>query len=288
MKLVQARCYAVLTAIALVLATTGAGAAEPGSDLAAQMQTQRRQAIEQAVLQARSQIESGQLEGKALAEAFRTRGIARSYLLQYTEALEDFDRAIELDQINPQYYEERAIAHLKLREFKAASADLEMALGLDSKRSSSFREKGRLAYYQGDYQLAAQEFARAMDTAKGDAVVYSAIWLHMALKRGDLPAQGPLGAIAAQLDQSRWPTPVLLMFTGTMQPEEAIALAASANPRSDLMLKCEGYFYAGQEYLIRKDPEKARAAFAAAQATGVTEFLEYDWSARELERLDKR
>jgi lipoprotein NlpI len=274
-----------LAALCLGIAAAAAGAVEPGSELAAQLQAERRQAIERIILQTTSQIESGQTEGQRLAEAFRGRAIARSYLLQYAEALQDFNQAIELDQVNPQYYEDRAITYLKLREFKSASRDLDMALGLETKRSSAFREKGRLAFYQRDYAVAAREFARALDTASGAAVVYSAVWLHMAIKRGALQGESPLGAVLAQLDQSQWPSPVLQMFTGALQPAEAVAAAASSDPRSDLLLKCEGYFYAGEEHLIRADAKQARAAFEAALATGVTEFLEYDWAVRELELL---
>jgi lipoprotein NlpI len=64
-----------------------------------------------------------------------------------------------------------------------------------------------------------------------------------------------------------------------------VAKAVSASPRHELLLKCEAYFYVGQEYLIRNQKDKAQAAFDLALATGATEFLEYDWSARELELL---
>jgi lipoprotein NlpI len=276
---------APLAALVLILAAHGAAAAEPGSDLAQTMQAERQQAIERLIGAASAQIESGAIEGRQLAEAFRNRGVGRSYLKQYAEALEDFSRAIEIDQVNPQYYEDRAIAYLKLREFKPASTDLDMALGLDRKRTSSHREKGRLAFYQGDFAEAAQEFARAMETGSDEAVVYSAIWLHMALKRGGLPGEAPIGAIAAQLDQLQWPSPILQMFSGNLQPDEAIAAAASRDPRVALLQQCEAYFYAGEQYLIRGERDKARAAFEAALATGVTEFMEFDWSARELETM---
>ena len=274
-----------LAGLCLSIAAAGAAAAEPGSELINTIQAQRRLAIERVILQTTGEIESGQAEGKRLAEAFRNRAIARSHLLQYAEALQDFNQAIEIEQVNAQYYEDRAITYLKLREFGAASRDLDMALGLETKRSSAFREKGRLAFYQRDYALAAREFSRALDTGSGAAVVYSALWLHMAVKRGALSGEAPLAAILAQIDQNQWPAPVLQMFTGALQPAEAIAAAASPDPRSDLMLKCEGYFYAGQEHLIRADAKQAKAAFETALATGVTEFLEYDWSVRELELL---
>jgi lipoprotein NlpI len=160
-----------------------------------------------------------------------------------------------------------------------------MALGLENKRSSSFREKGRLAFYQGDFALAAREFQRALETAKGEGIIYSAIWLHLAIARGALAGEAPLAPILAQIDASRWPAPVLQMYTGAIEPQEALAAAVSRDPREDLLLKCEAYFYVGQQYLIRGDKDQARAAFEMALATGATEFLEYDWSRRELDLL---
>jgi len=276
---------ALLAGASLLLVTVAAGAVEPGSDLAQQILGEQRRKLERTVYEADRQIEAGEVQGRERAEAFRARGIARSRLLQHAEAAQDFTQAIELDQVNPQYYEDRAIVYLKLGEYKAASRDLDMALGLETKRSSSFREKGRLAFYQGDFALAAREFQRALETAKGEAVIYSAMWLHIAIERGALSGAAPLAPILAQIGASRWPSPILQMYTGAIQPEEAVAAATATNPHHDLLLKCEAYFYAGQEYLIRNQKDKARAAFEMALASGATEFLEYDWSAHELARL---
>jgi len=258
---------------------------EPLSDLARQVRDERQQTFERVIQQTSARIEKGDVEGKDLAELFRNRGVARNYMLQYPEALQDFSRAVEIDQVNPQYYEDRAITHIKLREYEAAARDLDMALGLDSKRASAYREKGRLAFYRKDYYAASQEFSRALQRAEGDQVVYAVMWLEMALRRGNIGGQGPIGVVAAQMPPDQWPTPVVQMLAGQMEPEAAIDAATVMNPRQTLMRQCEAYFYAGQQYLILGDKDKAKAAFQAAVATNVTEFLEYDWSVRELEEL---
>jgi lipoprotein NlpI len=275
-----------LAAAALVAAwIPGAAALEPGSELAIQLQAERRQAAERAIAQATARIESGALDDKQLADAFRKRGIARSLLQQHGEAAADFSRAVELDPLNPQVYEERAIIHLKLREFKQADTDLEMALGLDSGRAVAEREKGRLAFYRGDYEQAAQHFARLAKHAEGRTFVYAVLWLHIAIKRGGLPRRDHL-ATAASVIEAEWPVPVVRMFLGEIEPREAVAAADSRNPQIALMQRCEALFYAGQSYLIRGDTAQARAVFQGAVATGVTEFLEYDWALRELELMD--
>ena len=258
---------------------------EPDSDLAAQLQLERRQTAERRIVQASRIIEADTVEDKQLAEAFRARGVARSHLLQYAEALTDFTRAVELDPLNPQYYEERAITHLKLREFDAASVDLDMALGLDRDRAIGHREKGRVAFYRQDFGQAAREFAMALRASDDAAVVYGAVWLHMAIGRGGLGGEAPLAAIDSQLDPRQWPAPVIKMYLGQLKPNEVVAAASNPNPRTALMQQCEALFYAGQEYLIRNQPSDARASFEAAVRTGVTEFLEYDWSVRELELM---
>jgi lipoprotein NlpI len=76
------------------------------------------------------------------------------------------------------------------------------------------------------------------------------------------------------------------MLRGAISPTEAIRTAASIDPRKALQRLCEASFYAGQLYLIQGERDAAKAAFEAAVATGVVEYLEYDWALREMELLD--
>lgn len=277
------RFFGVLLGLALWV--QGARALEPASELAVALQTQRRQTAEQTIAQATLQIESSNLDDKQLAAAFRARGAARTRLLQHAEAVMDLSRAVELDPFNPLYYEDRASTYLKLREFKHANLDLEMALGLDSNLLAAQREKGRLAFYRGDYLQAALDLTRLAREAEGQTFVYSVLWLELAIRRGSLPRQSRLGLAEQELHDGQWPAPLVQMYQGRLDPAAAIAAAAATDPRVALAQQCEAYFYAGQEYLIRHEPQQARAAFEAALATGMTDFLEYDWAARELELM---
>jgi lipoprotein NlpI len=262
-----------------------AWAAEPESDLARHLQAERRQRAELTIARSSEQIESSAVDNRELAAAFRARGVARSNLLQHAEALEDISRAVELDPFNARYYEDRARAYLKLREFKSASADLDMALGLDSRRWSAQRDKGRLAAYQGQFFEASGEFRRAWRLSDDETSVYTAIWVDIVERRAGGPGTGAVDDLLAQLDPARWPAPVLGMLRGKLSPDEAVAAVRMSDPRAALPFRCEAHFYAGQFYLMQGETARARAAFEAAVATGVVEYLEYDWALRELEMM---
>jgi lipoprotein NlpI len=262
-----------------------AQAAGPSAEELAQAAERKRASLVDRIDRFTKEIDSGRLQGKDLAEVFRLRGIAYSHLTQNDRAAEDLSKAIELDPFNPQYYEDRAITYLKLREFAKAQTDLAMALGLDRKRPTAYREEGRLASYQGEHARAARSFALSMEHDSGMGVVYSAIWLHIAVTRGALNAPSPLPPYAAALPPTQWPAPVIQMLIGTIQPDQAIALADAPDADTYRAQKCEAYFYAGEHYLAQQKADAARVAFEAAAATGVTDFLEYDWALRELELM---
>ena len=281
------RCAALLALIAGLAAAVPCAvqAAGPSAEELAQADERKRASLVDRVDRFTQEIDSGRLQGRVLAEVYRYRGIAYSHLKQNERAAEDLSKAIELDPFSPQYYEDRAIAYLKLREFSRAQTDLAMALGLDRKRPTAYREEGRLASYQGEYARAARSFALAMENDHGMGVLYAAIWLHIAVTRGALDAPSPLPPYAGALPPTQWPAPVVQMLIGTIQPDQAIALADALDPDTYQAQKCEAYFYAGEHYLAQQNKEAGEAAFQAAVATGVTDFLEYDWALRELELM---
>lgn len=296
MKLTSTPCISVIVGISEIvgisvivgsLCLAGASIAqEPDEEAYAAAKAARHEGAKRLLERLTLSIQSGNLQGAQLAQALRDRGVAYNYVGDYTKALEDFSHAIELDLVNPQYYEDRAIVYLKLRDYARAGTDLDMVLGLDSKRATAFREKGRVASYQGDFDRAVLEFARALNNSRGEAAVYGALWLHIALARAGRPDPTSLQSIAVQLKPGQWPYPVVQMFLGQLSPEGVIKAAASPLASDDLMRKCEAWFYVGEKYLIDGDAGKARAAFQSSVATGVTEFLEYDWAQEELERLN--
>jgi len=285
-QLAARRCVALIGAIAaLATAAPPVGAAGPSAQELSQTAEKKRATLVARVERATQGIDSGRWQGQELAELYRFRGITYSHLTDNQRAVQDLNKAIELDAFNPQYYEDRAITYLKLRDFANARSDLSMSLGLDRKRPAAYREEGRLASYQGEHARAARSFAQALDYDEGMGALYAAIWVHLAVARGGLNMLSPLAPYATAVPPAQWPAPVVRMLVGTISPADAIALADAPDAETFLNQKCEAYFYAGEQYLVQHDADAARAAFEAAVATGVTDFVEYDWAKRELELM---
>lgn len=265
-----------------VIATPGLAA--PDQQSLFQAKQKMRAAFEAEVDGATREIASGQIQGQRLAAAHRIRGVNLSHLLAYGKAIEDFSKAIEIDGFNPQYYQDRAIAYLRAREFAKADTDLEMVLGLDRTNFSALREKGRTAFYRGEHDEAASFFLQASHSADQEGMVYSMLWVSIATQRAGKPSPLNITVPNGQA-RSQWPVPVAEMLKEVLSPEQMLAQADAQNPRAYLMLQCEAQFYLGQYYLAKGQKDLARQSFTAAVETGVTDFMEYDWALRELEVL---
>jgi len=86
------------------------------------------------------------LEGEALARTHFNRGVAYRGLKDYKKAIEDYDKAIE---INPQYakaYNNRGVAYGKLKEYKKAIEDFDKAIKINPQYAAAYNNLGK-AYY---------------------------------------------------------------------------------------------------------------------------------------------
>lgn len=97
------------------------------------------------------------------ADQLKTHGNQKMVSGQYQEAVNYYTKAIELDAASAIYYANRAAAHTHLKEYKKAIADCEASLRIDSNYSKAYSRLGTALFYEGNYQKAVENYARACD-----------------------------------------------------------------------------------------------------------------------------
>jgi tetratricopeptide (TPR) repeat protein len=80
---------------------------------------------------------------------FDQRGFEYTHLNKYDKAIEDFDRAIELDPNFARAYRNRANAHAKLKQAPKEIADRHIATALDQGLTKEEYDQGYVSLFDG-------------------------------------------------------------------------------------------------------------------------------------------
>ena len=83
-----------------------------------------------------------------------------------------------------------------------------------------------------------------------------------------------------------WPKEVIGLYLGTVDKAGVLSAAEGSGVKDVSELKCEAFFYLGQEALARGSLQEAGALFRQALDTRVSYFIEYTGSELELRRLN--
>lgn len=97
------------------------------------------------------------------ADQLKTHGNQKMVSGQYQEAVNYYTKAIEIDGSSAIYYANRAAAQTHLKEYKKAIADCEASLRIDSNYSKAYSRLGTALFYEGNYQKAVENYAKACD-----------------------------------------------------------------------------------------------------------------------------
>lgn len=84
-------------------------------------------------------------------------------LSKYREAVGYYTKAIELESNNHIYFANRAAAFSHLKDHVSAINDCEKAIAINPKYPKAFHRLGTAHYFEGNYQRAADSFARALE-----------------------------------------------------------------------------------------------------------------------------
>ena len=210
-------------------------------------------------------------------------GVAQSGARQMREAVQTFTRAIAIAPNDPMLYRWRGHRNLSVRNFDGAMADLTRGYGLDSTNYGILYHLGVLRFVRGDFNAAADAFARAQPRAPdGGELAGATDWLWMSLQRA-----GRASEAAAMLARRPDTLPAtnayvkrLRMYRGEIGPE---ALFTPADT-SDVDVATLS-FGLGNWYLVKGDSARARDQFRRSIASGGWPAFGFIASEAELARL---
>jgi tetratricopeptide (TPR) repeat protein len=90
----------------------------------------------------------------------------------YEHALEEYDKAIELDSTDAGAYYDRAIGYRYLGEDQLALKDLDKAIELDPKLARAYTDRGITRQGLGQYMEGIQDYDQAIALDPADAKAY--------------------------------------------------------------------------------------------------------------------
>ena len=213
-------------------------------------------------------------------------GVAQAGARQMREAVQTFTRALVVAPNDPMLYRWRGHRNLSVRQLDAAMADLTRGYGLDSANYGILYHLGVLRFVRGDFNAAADAFARAQPRAPdGGELAGATDWLWMSLQRA-----GRANEAAAMLARRPDTLPAtnayvrrLRLYRGEIGPDAVITAADTGDVDVATLA-----FGLGNWYLVRGDTARARQQFERSIASGGWPAFGFIASEAELRRLNER
>jgi tetratricopeptide (TPR) repeat protein len=151
-----------MRAVLLVAVLAGAWPAQASAQLLAREWAQCRDHDPARLISGCSAIiRSGRETPENVARAFFDRGRAWSDEGKYDRAVDDFNRAIELDPAYPDAFNGRALAYSGLQQYERALQDFEQASKLDPNYAIAIFNRGLTLQTMGRTEEAAKDLALA-------------------------------------------------------------------------------------------------------------------------------
>jgi FOG: TPR repeat len=107
------------------------------------------------------------------AVAYTDRGFAYASEHNYMRAIEDYNRAIELNPAYAPIYNNRGNAYNALCDVTRAINDYDQAIALDPKYAQAYGNRGIAYKTRGDFDRAVEDFSQAIQLAPKYALAYS-------------------------------------------------------------------------------------------------------------------
>lgn len=103
------------------------------------------------------------------AEEYFDSGITKGKSSDYREAIEDFNKAIELDSMYAKAYHNRGLTKGKLSDYRGAIEDFNKAVEIDPKYGRAYHNRGLAKGMLGDKNGGCLDFAKADELGHDEA-----------------------------------------------------------------------------------------------------------------------
>lgn len=210
----------------------------------------------------------------------------------YVSAVRDYRTILQNDPSNVDERIFLADDETTLGEYAAAKRDYEMASRTSPERNSLLYGRAQLSFYSGDFRSADADFKRWQELYRNGTIVasnrqeyYVAIWRHMIALRLNVDDRSTLVDDIAHLDASRWPYPVLALYTGKTTTPMLLSAANDNDLQDRQGARCEANTYLGEWQLGQGNTTDARHSFEAASDACPVDFIEKTLARWELGRM---
>ncbi|OGS39426.1 MAG: hypothetical protein A2551_00675 [Elusimicrobia bacterium RIFOXYD2_FULL_34_30] len=106
------------------------------------------------------------------AEAFNNRGIAYFNMGDYDNAINDYTKSIELDPNYAKPYSNRGIVYWNINEFSKAEEDFNQAIKINQNLQEAYNSLGNVYFTRNDYDKAIEYYSKAIEIDPYYAEVY--------------------------------------------------------------------------------------------------------------------
>ena len=103
------------------------------------------------------------IDNKEGASAFHKKGIAKLDSKDYSGAISDFTKAVEIDSKYTAAYKDRGWAQLNLNDYSGAIEDYTKAIVLDQNDAQSYHRRGTSLWFLKDYPGAIADYDKAIE-----------------------------------------------------------------------------------------------------------------------------
>lgn len=123
------------------------------------------------------------------AALFYERGMAYFKMFKFNEAIDDFTRAIKLDNYMDEAFFSRGLAYGRIRMFDESFADLDVFIKRNPRNSIAYTKRGVRRIWAGNYQLAEQDLKKAISLDPTNAEAHDDLGVMEARKQNFKTAQ---------------------------------------------------------------------------------------------------